>query len=749
MNPIAAASDPPVVAGYDILGKLGRGGMGVVYQARQRDAHRIVALKMLLAGTQARPEEVARFRTEIEAVARLQHPHIVPIFEVGEQHGRPYFSMEFADGGSLAQQLVGIPLPCRRAAQLLEMLARAIHYAHERGVLHRDLTPANVLLMADGTPKITDFGLAKIFIAGGATLTQSGAILGTPSYMPPEQAAGGSKEIGPAGDVYALGAMLYEMLTGRPPFRAETPLETLRQVIAEEPVPPSRLQPHLPRDLVTICLKCLRKEPLKRYASALVLADDLQRFLADQPITARRTGMAERAWRWCRRNPMVATLTAAVALLLVTLAVGSTLSALWLRDQRNDATEKLWGSYLAQAKAGRLSRRAGQRFDSLKALTEAAKIARMLDMPPERFLDMRNEAIACLALSDLHPARQWAGWPDGSLGVDFDGQMDRYVRTTNQGAVSVRRVADDSGIAGLAGDGVGVFPLLSRDGQFLAVGSIARASVWKHTIWKVTGQGLISVFKEPVADTGLDFSPDSRELAVGKVDGSIRLYDLASGQRVRQLQLGLVSGCLAFRPQHRQLAVGCATSVQIRDLDTGKMLADLPQGTEPDQMAWNPEGKTLAVVGEDRTISLWDVGKRQRIGMLKGHKNSGINLTFNHAGDLLASTDWDGLVRLWDPRTCEPLFTTPGAVGSIRFRADDRLLAGWREGNQLGLWEIAAGREYRTLVRDPALGEGIFHGLAISSDGPPLGRRILGWRRGLGPESRYRPMSLTEPGNSR
>jgi serine/threonine-protein kinase len=263
-------------------------------------------------------------------MARLHHPHIVLIYEVGEQDGRPYFSMEFADGGSLAQKLAGVPLPSQRAGELVEMLARAIHYAHQRGVIHRDLTPANVLLMADGTPKITDFGLAKIFLGepgvltpGGQTL--SGAILGTPSYMPPEQAAGRNKEIGPAGDVYALGAILYEMLTGRPPFRAETPLETLRQVLSEEPVPPSRLQPRLPRDLVTICLKCLQKEPLKRYASALSLADDLQRFLADQPIAARRTGTAERARRWCRRNPMMATLTASVVLLLVALTVGSTL----------------------------------------------------------------------------------------------------------------------------------------------------------------------------------------------------------------------------------------------------------------------------------------------------------------------------------------------------------------------------------------------------------------------------------------
>jgi hypothetical protein len=287
-TPVSPQTDSrwPDVKGYEILGQLGRGGMGVVYQARQREAHRIIALKMILAAADAGPQVLARFRVEIEAVARLHHPHIVPIYEVGEHGGRPYFSMEFADDGSLAQKLAGVPFPARRAAELLELLARAIHYAHQRGVIHRDLTPANVLLMADGTPKITDFGLAKILLgelgepgalAPGAR-TQSGAILGTPSYMPPEQAAGRHKDIGPAGDVYALGAILYEMLTGRPPVRAETPLETLRQVLSQEPVPPSRLQAGLPRDLVTVCLKCLEKEPRKRYTTALTLAEDMHAF---------------------------------------------------------------------------------------------------------------------------------------------------------------------------------------------------------------------------------------------------------------------------------------------------------------------------------------------------------------------------------------------------------------------------------------------------------------------------------------
>jgi WD40 repeat protein len=293
------------VPGYEILDLLGRGGMGVVYKARQISLGRLVALKMILAGELASPEELARFRSEAEAIARLQHPHIVQIHEVGQHQGHAYFSLEFIDGGSLAQRLDGTPLPARTAANLVETLARAVHHAHQQGIVHRDLKPANILLQnlnpkgheehkekiekgvgglsascsscslwfTSCIPKITDFGLAKRLsrepgAPAAAAHTQTGAILGTPSYMAPEQAGGKSKEIGPAADIYALGAILYEMLTGRPPFRAETPLDTALQVLSQEPVPPTRLYARVPRDLETICLKCLQKDPRKRYPTA-------------------------------------------------------------------------------------------------------------------------------------------------------------------------------------------------------------------------------------------------------------------------------------------------------------------------------------------------------------------------------------------------------------------------------------------------------------------------------------------------
>jgi serine/threonine protein kinase len=430
------------IPGYEILRELGRGGMGVVYWAWQSSLHRPVAVKMLLAGDYASPQELARFQVEAEAVARLQHPHIVQVHEVGWAAGRPFLALEYVDGASLAQHLTGTPLPARDAARLVELLAWAVHYAHQRGVLHRDLTPANVLLQARSAesgvrseepalrtpgsalpvPKITDFGLAKLLVGGGPTLTQSGAVLGTPSYMAPEQALGKPQQVGRATDVYSLGAILYELLTGRPPFKAETPLETLQQVASEEPVSPSRLQPKVPRDLATICLKCLQKEPRKRYESAEALAEDLRRFQAGEPIRARPVGSTERLWRWCRRNPVAAALVVVGCMLLAVLTVGLPLGLL-VRAERNDALANLKRAesaeralrqredeikiraHLAQARASRQSREPGQRFKSLKEIREALALK-----PAEELLyQLRTEAIAALALPDVEVLREWEG----------------------------------------------------------------------------------------------------------------------------------------------------------------------------------------------------------------------------------------------------------------------------------------------------------------------------------------------------
>jgi tetratricopeptide (TPR) repeat protein/tRNA A-37 threonylcarbamoyl transferase component Bud32 len=323
-------SDPTEPPGYKILEKLGEGGMGVVYKARQQGLNRLVALKMIVGGSRARADLLARFRTEAEAVARLRHPNILQIYDIGEVGGLPFLSLELLEGGDLDDRLAGTPQPCRQAAELVATLARAVHAAHQARIVHRDLKPTNVRFTADGVPKITDFGLAKR-LESDSGQTESGAVMGTPSYMAPEQARGQSKNVGPAADVYALGAILYEMLTGRPPFKGATPVETLRQVIDDDPVPPSRLVPRLARDIETVCLKCLHKEPRKRYDSALDLAEDLDRYRRGDTIQARRTPVWERGVKWTRRRPVAAMFVGLGLLTFLGLTLGG---ALFERYQR-------------------------------------------------------------------------------------------------------------------------------------------------------------------------------------------------------------------------------------------------------------------------------------------------------------------------------------------------------------------------------------------------------------------------------
>ncbi len=361
-GPAMLDAELPAVPGYEILGVLGRGGMAVVFKARQLELQRIVALKMLRDWARAGEKELARFRAEADVIARLQHPNIVQIYDVGDVAGRPYFVLEYVAGGSLAQHLKSAPQPARRAAEFVEVLARAVQAAHTNGIVHRDLKPANILLVpaaqstpelhdqnrgantvvADNVltavPKIADFGVAKR--ADGdwkaqfeSSLTVTGDLLGTPSYMAPEQAAPDGPPVGPAADIYALGAILYELLTGRPPFKGETPLDTVLQVLHSEPVPVTVLRPNVPRDLETICLKCLRKEPRHRYPTASALADDLQSFFRGEPIKARPRGTIEKVWRWIRDHPAPSGLLAAGILTpIVALIILSMLSARLVRS---------------------------------------------------------------------------------------------------------------------------------------------------------------------------------------------------------------------------------------------------------------------------------------------------------------------------------------------------------------------------------------------------------------------------------
>jgi serine/threonine-protein kinase len=332
-QPNQFSTDLPEIPGYEVKAILGHGGMGVVYRARHLQLNRAVALKMLLSGPFARPQERDRFRREAEAVAGLRHPNIVQVYDCGECDGRPFFTMEFVEGGTLSRKLAGTPLAARDAATLVATLADAVRVAHAGGIVHRDLKPSNVLLTADGTPKVADFGLARR-IEGEEGLTRTGVAMGTPSYMAPEQARADAKAVGPGADVYALGAILYECLTGRPPFKAETSLATLQQVLTNEPVPPRRLNPTVPRDLQTICLKCLEKDPQRRYASAAALVEDLGRFLRGEPIAARPEGRLARLRKWVRRHPTHTAVFAGSVLLALVLTGGGVWVALQQADRR-------------------------------------------------------------------------------------------------------------------------------------------------------------------------------------------------------------------------------------------------------------------------------------------------------------------------------------------------------------------------------------------------------------------------------
>lgn len=362
---------PAYIADYEILEEVGRGGMGVVYQGRHRMlTTRLAAIKVLRPDATA-PEDLARFRAEANAVAELRHEHIVPIYEFGvfstsgNEHKTHFVALEWVEGGSLAQKINGVPMPGQQAAEMLRPIADAVAQAHRHGILHRDLKPSNILLTAEGKPKIADFGLAKKLDADAGN-TRSGAILGTPSYMAPEQAAGQNHTVGPAADVYALGAILYEMLTGRPPFRADTVLHTLQQVITLEPVPPSRLQPALPRDLETICLKCLQKEPARRYASAQELADDVGRFLRHEPIRARRASLLERTGKWIRRRPASAALVVVGILALIAVTSLWGYFTLQMRDERDEARRQ-------SERAVQILRHARISVDSFATTVRAAK----------------------------------------------------------------------------------------------------------------------------------------------------------------------------------------------------------------------------------------------------------------------------------------------------------------------------------------------------------------------------------------
>jgi WD40 repeat protein/tRNA A-37 threonylcarbamoyl transferase component Bud32 len=649
------------VPGYEVLEELGRGGMGVVYKARQAKLNRVVALKVLLAGAHAGAGDRARFRGEAEAAARLQHPNIVQVFEVGEADGRPYLALEYAEGGSLAQRLRGSPLPAGEAAALVEVLARAVHAAHQKGVVHRDLKPGNVLLAADGTPKVTDFGLAKRLDAQTAH-TQSGALLGTPDYMAPEQAEG--KAAGPAADTYALGAILYHLLTGRPPFPAATPLETLVRLRSEEPVSPATLQPRLPRDVVTVCLKCLAKEPAGRYASAAELADDLGRFLAGRPVLARPVGPWGRTVRWCRRRPAVALLLAALAGSLVAgfattlhyaaVAAGRAENyrlASERADQKSrekDAENLTGRKHLYAAHAALVQRAwADGRIDTLLGLLDRQRPEQtggddLRGFEWYHWHRLCHEDLFTLA-AHPHHSMSVRFSPDGrrllSSGGDglkvWDGATGRPVSALPFDLVAASALSADGGL--FAGE------RLTRDGRTLGVG-----------VWEVTSGRLLHSLPRAGRLSSLTMSPDGRALALGGRDGNLTLWHPATGEErpVGKTYHNHLSPA-AFSSDGKRLATitesspNSPTVVTVWDTATGRPGSALP-GTNFACVAFSPNGTRLARGHIQGGVSVYDLGERREVLTFQAHRGGVAAVRYAPWGRWLATAGDQGDVAVWD-----------------------------------------------------------------------------------------------------
>jgi WD40 repeat protein/tRNA A-37 threonylcarbamoyl transferase component Bud32 len=687
------------IGDYELLEELGRGGMGVVYKARQSKLNRLVALKMILAGEYAGDKEVARFRTEAEAVARLQHPNIVQIFEVGEHDGHPYFSLEFVDGGSLAQQLDGTPLPPQQAARLVETLARAMHAAHQAGVVHRDLKPANVLLTADGTPKITDFGLAKK-LGDAAGPTGSNAIMGTPSYMAPEQAGGGSKEVGPAADVYALGAILYELLTGRPPFKASTPLDTVLQVVSDEPVPPRKLQSKTPRDLETICLKCLHKAPGRRYASAEALADDLRRFQAGEPIAARPVGTVERAAKWVRRNPIVATLAfAVVAALLLGTAV-STVFGLLANANAQEASRKADDEKTARTETERQLERA----KSFLLTAQLRSVAQIYEANPADALVLLDDVNACPM---DHRDLAWRFY-------------ERYCRR----GLFVGHAGRVTSVA------------LSGDGKTL----VSASSDKTIKVWDV-GSGQERATLKGHTDTvwSVALSDDGKTLVSASWDDMVKVWDMGKGRESATLKghMGAVTP-VALSGDGKTLAWGSEdNTVKVWDVGTGQERATLKGHTNSVySVALSRDGKTLGSGSWDGTVKVWDVATGRERAALKGHNESVFSVALSGDGKTLVSGSLDATVKVWDVATGQERATlNTGLVNSVALSDDGKTLVSASWDATVKVWDMATGQERATLKAHTAM----VNSVALSGDGKTLAsgsedNTVKVWKLGMGQE---------------
>jgi WD40 repeat protein len=739
--------------------------MGVVYKARQMGLNRLVALKMLRAGDGAGGNASARFYREAEAAGRMRHPNLVQIYEVGSHAGLPFLSLEYVEGGSLAEHLTGVPLPIRPAVALVETLARGMQYAHERGIVHRDLKPANILLqMADSRwqearpsamavfqsaiPKITDFGLAKL-LDEDVRLTRTGLVLGTPSYMAPEQVLPGRQPVGPAADVYALGAILYELLSGRPPFVGETSLDTAQQVVHAEPVPPRRLNAKIPRDVETIILKCLSKEPARRYPTALALADDLQRWRDGKPIQARPVNGWERGWRWAKRKPAVASLLVVSSLAGLTLVGGGV--GLWYHGQLREEYQKTQ-SALQTAETHQYFHHialahAGWRDGNL------VPVDGLLDGCPRdrrnwEWHYLRRLCHADALTLDTRGITSLACSPDGT----------RLATGTSDGAVQIWNATTGEEILATKGHADGVHGLaFSPDGSRLA--SASRDKTVKE--WDVATGREVRCFPHPTIVWSVTYSPDGRRLVSGSSDGdnAIRVWDMTTAKEVlppKRLTSHVFS--VAYSPEGTRLAAAdWSESAMVWDATTGQPVRALkgwhvafsPDGNQVasagrdgavrvwdaaadkesllivggsgavQSLAYSPDGTRLVTASSDGTIKLLDATTGQEVRTLKGHTEEVRQLAFHPDGTRLVSASFNGRVKVWDVMTIQEarlLTGHPRWVEGVAFDPDRKWLASASRDETVKIWDVATGQEVRTLKGHTNQ----VHGLAFSPDGKSL-----------------------------
>ena len=696
---------------YELHEEIAQGGMGVVYRARQVRLNRRVALKMIRAGRFSSGTEIQRLRVEAEAAAQLDHPAIVPVFEVGEHEGLHYFTMAFVDGETLSAKLNGGPMPARAAARLMQTVAEAVAYAHEKGVIHRDLKPGNILIDPSGQPRVSDFGLAKQ-VSSDNELTTTGQILGTPSYMPPEQALGKLDDVGRSSDIYSLGAVLYATLTGRPPFQAATSVETLRMVVEELPLAPRLLNPSTPSDLQTICLKCLEKSISLRYPSAKDVAEELGRFLSGDPIQARPAGRIRKLTRWYRRHWAVA--TSAISLLLTISVVVSVLAltASRLRSElaktekaqaaeqaaNEDALGRLWIAYLNEANAQHRSRQSGQRFGALRAIRKAMDIP----VPTGRSLDeLRTAASAALCLPDLeveralpHSSRYMQFAVDSRMtlfGVDDAPSRQFVVRDllTDEIRMSVPTAEWRFDYQGAS---------FSPDSQLLVYPKVVDGTSHLH-LWRVGGNS-------PVADLGPDalvvaFEPDSLRCAVGHVNTLIRILDCRTFTELARFETGLSSYALgiAWNPRLPQLAVMDRSHWCVFDAHRGTKLSshEVGEGLEG-WPSWDPAGKRLSAGATNRRIGIWDsLTTELTVAPIRGHLNGGTIVRFSPDGNRIVSNDWSHIIRLWDTRTGQQLLSVPATGSKLQFSADGKHLVGDCGTSDLRIFRYEAGNEFRSI----------------------------------------------------